>query len=266
MTVPAPGIYIGTVVHSRMKPVRHHLKYRVFYLLIDVDNPDAGVRLLSHNRFNLFSFDNRDHGNGSAGLRDWVETEMEKAGLDAPRSIRLLTLPRILGYVFNPISLYFCYDAGGTLTAVIYEVNNTFGERHSYLVRANGFRHLTHDCPKRFYVSPFNDMGGTYRMDLEALGGDSPEIRFAINHTDDTGKLLFAGLSLKGRALTDRGLLARFIAMPLMTLKVILAIHWEALKLWRKGLKLTRRPAPPEQEVTLLSDPEDLTDTKALTS
>jgi len=266
MTVPAPGIYIGTVVHSRMKPVRHHLKYRVFYLLLDVDNPNGGLRLLSRNRFNLFSFHDSDHGSGSGTVRDWVETEMEKAGLDAPRSIRLLTLPRVLGYVFNPISLYFCHDATGLLTAVLYEVNNTFGERHSYLVRATGSRPLIHDCPKRFYVSPFNDMGGTYRMDLDPPGGDRPAIRFAINHTDDTGKLLFAGLSLKGRPLTDRGLLARFIAMPLMTFKVILAIHWEALKLWRKGLKLTRRPAPPEQDVTLLPDPEDLTDTKALTS
>lgn len=266
MTVPAPGIYKGTVVHSRMKPVRHHLKYRVFYLLLDVDNPNGGVRLLSRNRFNLFSFHDRDHGNEATGLRDWIDAEMDKAGLEAPRSVRLLTLPRVLGYVFNPISLYFCYDAADSLTAVIYEVNNTFGERHSYLVRANGARHLAHDCPKRFYVSPFNDMGGTYRMDLDVPSGDAPSIRFAINHTDDAGQLLFAGLSLKGRPLTDRGLLARFLAMPLMTLKVILAIHWEALKLWRKGLKVTRRPAPPEQDVTLLPDPEDPTDAKALTS
>ena len=266
MTVPASGIYIGNVVHTRMKPVRHHLKYGVFYLLLDVDNPDEGLRMLSRNRLNLFSFHDSDHGDGSARLRDWVEAEMKAAGLEIPRSIRLLTLPRVLGYVFNPVSLYFCYDHAGALTAVIYEVNNTFGERHSYLVRANGSRHLAHDCPKRFYVSPFNDMGGSYRMDLVPPQDDAPMVRFAINHDDDTGQVLFAGLTLKGRPLTDRGLLARFFGMPLMTFKVILAIHWEALKLWRKGLRLTRRPQPPAQDVTILPDPDMKSDKKALTS
>lgn len=260
MTVPAPGLYQGQVVHTRMKPVRHRLSYRVFYLLLDIDAPARGLRFLSHNGFNLFGYFDRDHGAGGPDLRQWVESEMAATGLSAPRHIRLLTLPRVLGYVFNPVSLYFCYDGDERLEAVIYEVNNTFGERHSYLVRAGGRSRLQHDCPKRFYVSPFNEVAGGYTMDLIPPSGEADgaqvgdAIVYRIHQRDEDGPLLFAGLDLTGQALTDRALLGRFIAMPLMTVKVIAAIHWEAFKLWRKGLRLKTRPAPPDPDVTVLTD------------
>jgi len=245
-------LYRGSVVHTRLKPVRHRLRYRVFYLLLDIDDPEADLTLLSHNRFNLFSFHDRDHGGGDRRtLRHWVEREIEKLGMAAPASIRLLTLPRVLGYVFNPISVYFCYDAAGNLVAVIYEVNNTFGERHSYVARATGGTHLDHECFKRFYVSPFNDISGGYRIVLDAT---QKTISLSVHQRDCEGPLLYAGLNLSHEPLTDWTLFKVFLAMPLMTVKVIAAIHWEAFKLWRKGLKPTSRPAPPEPAITLMTD------------
>lgn len=253
--IPEPGLFEGDVIHTRFKPVRHRLRYRVFYLLLDVDNPAGGLRFLSHNKFNLFSFRDDDHGAPNThSLRQWVDAEMATAGLPAPHAVRLLTLPRVLGHVFNPISIYFCYGNDSGTSAVIYEVNNTFGERHSYLVPADGNKddreRLEHDCPKAFYVSPFNTVTGTYRM---ALTRPDNDLSFTIHHRDDQGPLLFAGLSLERRALTNRALLRTFFGMPLMTIKVIAAIHFEALKLWRKGLRIRARPAPPDPAVTIVT-------------
>ncbi|MEX1146905.1 MAG: DUF1365 domain-containing protein [Sphingomonadales bacterium] len=250
MSIPEPGLFVGDVIHTRIKPVRHRLRYRVFYLLLDVDDPAGGLRVLSHNRFNLFTFRDRDHGGGEdAPLRHWVDAEMTRAGLARPHAIRLLTLPRVLGHVFNPISLYYCYGADGALIAAIYEVNNTFGERHSYLVPGRGEDELEHDCPKQFYVSPFNTVTGTYRMTLTR---PEDKLAFAIHHRDEAGPLMFAGLSLDRRRLDDRALVCQFFAMPLMTLKIITAIHWEAFRLWRKGLAIKTRPAPPDPAVTII--------------
>ncbi|MBM3488139.1 MAG: DUF1365 domain-containing protein [Alphaproteobacteria bacterium] len=255
MTVSA--IYRGEVVHLRVRPRRHRLRYRVFALLLDLDEIDrlaARLAIFSRNRFNLFSFHDRDHGAGDgAALRPWIESHLAAAGIALGGGpIRLLCYPRILGYVFNPLSVYFCHRSDGTLAAIVYEVNNTFGERHSYLIpvaepQATTIRQAS---PKRFYVSPFIETEGHYDFRIQAPG---ETVLVTVNHGDDDGLLLHAAFRGHRVALGDRALAAAFVAFPLMTLKIIAGIHWEALRLWRKGIALHRRPAPPAEPVTLVA-------------
>lgn len=232
-------IYRGEVMHRRHRPVGHRFRYRVFTILLDLDRVEAalrGLRLLSWNRFNLFSFHDRDHGpRDGKSLRPWVEDRLREAGIDHDGgAIQLLCFPRILGYVFNPLSLYFCHWRDGSLAAMVYEVKNTFGEQHAYVLPApQGNGH--HRCAKSFYVSPFIGMSASYRFRLRA-----PDERLAISirETDAQGPLLDAVMTGQRVDLTDRALARCFIAYPLMTLKVIAAIHFEAFRLWRKGLTI----------------------------
>ena len=155
------GLYAGSVMHLRLRPTRHRLRYSIFYLLLDLDEVDslAGrLRLFSHNRFNLFSFHDRDHGEGATlSSREWVQRQLRDAGIESGGPIRLLTLPRILGYAFNPLSIYFCHRRDQSLSATLYEVNNTFGQRHSYLipVPADVEEPIRQQSLKSFHVSPF---------------------------------------------------------------------------------------------------------------
>lgn len=250
----ASALYFGEVVHARLRPRRHRLRYRVFALLVDLDElKHLRLRLLSHNRFNLFSLHDRDHGPGEAApLRGHVERQLAAAGIPIDGGpIRLLCSPRVLGYVFNPLSLYFCHRADGTLAAVLYEVSNTFGERHSYLIPAAPAADGTvrQSCPKRFHVSPFIAMAMTYHFRL-AVPAESLSLR--IRETDAEGTLLAASLTGRRAALTDRTLARAFLACPLLTLKVIAGIHWEALRLWLKGVPLHDRPPPPPRPVTVI--------------
>jgi DUF1365 family protein len=251
----ASAIYRGTVAHRRLRPKAHFLKYRAFWLLFDLDElPKLGrsLRLFSHNRFNLFSFHDRDHGDSSGGsLRAWVEGHLMEAGIAADGGpIRLLCLPRILGYVFNPISVYFCYLRDGTLNAILYEVNNTFGQRHSYLipVEPGQGRTILQSCPKRLYVSPFNDMDMSYAFKIQP---PEASVTVGVDALDQSGLVITTALSGRRRDLSDRAMMSVFFGHPLLTLKVIAAIHWEALRLWLKGVKITRRPPGPEQPVSL---------------
>ncbi len=164
MSAP-PALFVGTVAHRRLRPRRHYLRYRAFWLLLDIDDIDAvsaRLRLLSKNRFNLFSIHDADHGDGSGRpLQDQVDAELRAAGVDLGGGrIRLLFMPRILGYVFNPLSVFFCYDRDDCLVAILYEVHNTFGERHIYTlpVSSSSPGPLVQRCAKRFYVSPFLPM------------------------------------------------------------------------------------------------------------
>ncbi len=254
------ALYLGEVVHQRLKPHRHRLAYRVFSLLVDLDELNVLDRQLwffSHNRFNLFSFLDRDHGPGQTGpLRPWVEHHLAAAGITLDGGpIRMLCYPRLLGYVFNPLTVYFCQHRGGGLAAILYEVNNTFGGRHTYVIPAAQDRagHVTQECSKVFYVSPFNSVAGRYRFRV-----DPPEqhVSIVINHCDAEGPLLYAAFKGRRAALSDRALLAVFVRYPLMTLKVIAGIHWEAFRLWRKGLRLVDRPEPPCEAVTIVTSPE----------
>ena len=254
------ALYLGEVVHQRLKPHRHRLAYRVFSLLVDLDELNVLDRQLwffSHNRFNLFSFLDRDHGPGQTGpLRPWVEHHLAAAGITLDGGpIRMLCYPRLLGYVFNPLTVYFCQHRGGALAAILYEVNNTFGGRHTYVIPAAQDRagHVTQECGKVFYVSPFNSVAGRYRFRV-----DPPEqhVSVVINYCDAEGPLLYAAFKGRRAALSDRALLAVFVRYPLMTLKVIAGIHWEAFRLWRKGLRLVDRPEPPCEAVTIVTSPE----------
>lgn len=248
------SIYFGTVVHQRLRPVRHALRYRVFSLLIDVDEAaalGARLRLFSHNRFNLFSLYDRDHGGRrDEALRAYVERQLARAGLALEGgAIRLLCFPRVLGYVFNPLSIYFCHHRDGTLRAVLYEVSNTFGEQHSYLIPVSGGAEVVRQsCAKEFYVSPFLAMDGRYQFRLSA---PAERLAIYIEQSDGGGPVLRASLDGARHGLSDATLARAFLRYPLMTLKVIAGIHWEALRLWRKGLKIVPKPAPPRDDVTI---------------
>jgi DUF1365 family protein len=249
-------LYFGDVVHARTRPKRHRLSYRVFSLYVDVDEIEtlaASLRLLSHNRANLYSFLDRDHGGSEdAPLRAWVERTLADAGVGLDGgSIRLLCYPRILGYVFNPLSIYFCFDRTETLIALIYEVNNTFGQRHFYVIPVAGPGNGTirQSCDKRFYVSPFLPVAGRYHIRLQP---PAERLSVVINYTDDAGLLLHAAFRGRRVRLDDGALLRAFFTYPLMTVKIIAGIHWEAVKLWRKRIPLIKRPPPPSSPVTIV--------------
>ena len=234
----SPAIYVGSVMHRRYSPRRHRFRYRGFWLLLDVDRlGDLSLGLLSHDRFNMFSVFTRDHGDGTERpLGDQARALLEDKGVHLGRgSIELLCMPRVLGYGFNPLSIYFCKYADGTPAARIYEVHNTFGERHSYVIPSSA---TPDSCAKRFYVSPFLDMDLIYDFAVT-----QPESRLAvvIRARRGTQAVMSACMAAGRRALTDAALLGCFLRMPAVTAKVIAAIHWEALRLWLKGLKLVPR-------------------------
>jgi uncharacterized protein len=246
----ASALYAGSVVHQRLRPRRHRLERRVFWLLLDLaelDGLNGRLRLFSRNRWNLFSFFDRDHGDGSQRpLRAQVEARLAAIGVDPGGGpIRLLTLPRMLGHVFNPISVYYCHAADGRLVAVSYEVTSTFGERHFYDLAvddaAGGDGVFRQSCAKALYVSPFLDMDMLYRFRGRAPGD---RVGLTIGCADLEGPILTASLGGRRRPLTDRALARAALTFPLMTLKVVAAIHREALILWLKGVPVTlgRRP------------------------
>lgn len=256
MSAFASALYQGQVVHQRFAPRRHRLRYRLFQMLFDLDELPAlnrRLRLFSHNRFNAVSFHDADHGDGDASPpRAYVERTLARAGLStAVGRIALLCMPRIFGHVFNPLSIYYCHDAAGDLMAMLYEVNNTFGQRHSYLipVTAPSAPVIRQSCAKAFYVSPFMDMAMTYAFGLTRPG---PTIATTVNGFDAAGsRLIFTAFIGRRRALSDGVLLAALAAFPLSTLGVVVAIHWEAVKLLVKGMRPRPRPAPPAAPVTL---------------
>ena len=232
----ASGIYTGVVVHKRLRPRRHWLSYRVFSLLLDLDElPELPLRWLAVNRPGLLSFREADHGDGGA-LRPWVAARLAGAGIVADGPVRLLCYPRMLGYVFNPLTVYFCHRSDGSLAAVIYEVHNTHGERHAYVL-PGGEGTVRQSCAKAFFVSPFMPMDCVYHFTITPPG-DSVSV--GIVETDGEGTLLTATFSGTFAPLTDPALLRAVLAHPLMTLKVTAAIHWEAIKLLAKGLRVYR--------------------------
>lgn len=245
----ASALYRGSVRHVRLAPRRHALRYRVAWLLLDLDERPAlarRLRLLSFGRFNLFGFDERDHGDGTpGGLRAWVARQLAAAGITgADAAVRVLCMPRVLGYVFNPISVFFCHRADGRLAAVLYEVHNTFGQRHAYtfaLPDGTEEAPLRHSCAKALYVSPFLPMALRYRFRLRP---PAAQVALAIDTVGDGGTVLAAALHGSRVALTDAALLRTALALPLLTVKVTAAIHWEALLLWLKRVPLVPRPAP----------------------
>jgi hypothetical protein len=239
------GLYVGRVMHRRLKPFRHRLDYRVFYCLLDLDRLEALPRLMPHNRRGLLSFQDRDHGHRDGRpLRPWAEAQLAARGIDLGGGpIRLLCFPRVLGFTFNPLSIYFCHRPDGTLGAIIYEVKNTFGDQHCYVLPVDASAGpVTHAQAKEFHVSPFIGMEGTYRFRIRPPDG---KLSVLIRQSDPEGELLVAALTGDRRDLDNGALASAFLTHPLMTLKVVGAIHWEALKLWLKGATFHRRPEPP---------------------
>lgn len=240
-----PRIFVGRVMHLRLRPKRHQFRQRVFCLYLDVDRLEetaAGLRALRLDRFGLFAFHRRDHGpRDGSDLRPWVDDRLSEAGLAPAARVMLLSFPRMLGYAFNPLSIYYCFDRNGALSALIYEVKNTFGDQHAYALPAGpaegGAHRQAQD--KEFFVSPFIDMEKTYRF-----AAPSPGARLAvrIEETDRDGPYLLATWNGAAEPLTDGRLLRRFCAQPLMTLGVILGIHWHALRLFLKGVRFLGHP------------------------
>jgi len=253
------AIYRGQVMHQRLRPLRHRLQYRMFTLLLDLDELpalDARLRWFSVGRFNLFSFRPSDHGDGTAGdvpaLRAHVDT---LAGLPTGGAIRLLAMPRLLGYAFNPLSVWFCHAPEGPLRAIVYEVNNTFGERHSYLIEVDEAQRaapvVEQRSGKQLYVSPFLGMALEYRFRIEPPR-ERLSIGVSVHDSGDGAAVLNARLDAARAPLTDGALLRLLVTHPLLTLKVVVGIHWEALRLWLKGARLHERPAAPDRPMTIV--------------
>ena len=262
MTSPAPfnsAIYLGSVVHTRLRPVHHRLQYRMLMLLIDLDELPRLSRALSvfsTGRFNLFGFHGRDHLAGdSTPLRTQVERQLERAAISTDGGpIRLLCMPRVLGGVFNPLSVFFCHAADVSLRAVLYEVNNTFGQRHSYLIPIADPHARLHrqSCAKQFYVSPFMAMAMQYHF---RLAPPHHRVAIAIEAHDAAGPMLSACFAGRRQELTDANLLRALLRHPLLPAQVLGGIHWEALKLWLKGMRPRPRPAPPSDPVSIIMSP-----------
>jgi uncharacterized protein len=247
----AASLYDGQVMHARMKPKAHRFTYEVYSLLIDIGAlPAAGSSSLffSVNRFNLLSFHQKDHGPGDGTpLFEYACELLMDAGLPTrPTRILLLCYPRVLGHTFNPIAVYFAYDAASRLVGVIYEVRNTFGDMHTYVapVAAGELSEagLRQERDKLFHVSPFMDMQMRYRFRIRPPADD---IAFRILESDPEGPILAATFMGRRTNLTNASALAAFFRIPLLTLKVVGGIHWEATKLWFKGVRFVSRPPPP---------------------
>lgn len=257
-------IYRGEVLHHRLQPRQHRFTYKVTAWLLDLEELPRlhkTLRGFSWNRFNLIAFNESDYGDGSGfQLTEYLNKILQKEGFEKPHRISLLCYPRYLGYVFNPLSTYFCYDQQDNVFAIVYEVSNTFGERHSYILAANkqidadqGIETnqtrftINQAIEKTFYVSPFNPESGQYQFQIVP---PDEHVSIAITQSDDQGNLMqanFNGKQVQLRAFTP---VYEFMKAPLMTLKVIVAIHWEAARLWLKGLRPYTRPKTTKQLIT----------------
>ncbi|MBO6719692.1 MAG: DUF1365 domain-containing protein [Rhizobiaceae bacterium] len=247
----AAVLYPGEVMHQRLRPFGHRFTYKVFSLLVDIDRLDEADRmspLLSVNKPNLVSFRETDQTERDGEtLRSFADRLLADAGLETPATrILLLSYPRIFGYAFNPISVYFAYGAAGELLALIYAVRNTFGERHTYVARIEpgdlseaGVRQTR---AKLFHVSPFIGMEARYHFRILPPGRT---VRLRIHETERDEALLAATFAGTARQLTTSALAANLLRIPFMTWKIMAGIHWEALKLWLKGARFHKSPQAP---------------------
>ena len=235
-------IYNGEVNHTRFKPVKHFLNYKTFSLFIDLDEIeqlDKSISIFSHNKFNIFSFYNKDHGDRDGNcLKKWVISNLKKYKIEGNISkIKILCYPRIFGYVFNPLSIFYCYE-NDKLKSIFYEVKNTFNEQHTYIFKIKDGEEINQKCKKKFYVSPFMDMETFYNFKLI---DPSQRLSVMIKQTDAEGTVLTATQTGVKKEFNFKQLLINFFRYPLMTLKIISSIHFEALLLWKKGAIYRKR-------------------------
>ena len=245
-----PLLALGEVRHLRLRPTRHGFEYPTFFLLLPMRALRARADAhLVRNRWGLVSFHDRDHGDGGADALAWLEQLLQREGIvDADGEVWLQTYPRVLGYAFKPVSFWHCHRLDGSLAAIVAEVNNTFGERHCYLLAHPGLvygQELT--ASKVFHVSPFCRVTGRYRFRFMRT---ADRIVARVDHDDESGPLLVTSLSGHLQALSTRGAYAACLRMPLMTLGVIARIHWHALRLWLKRVPFVSKPEAPERFVT----------------
>ena len=246
-------IYNGTVIHKRFKPKEHFFKYKVFSLLIDLSELgelNDRLKFFSLNRFNLISFYEKDHGDrDGSSLVNWVKNNLVNNNISTENiKIKLLCYPRILGYVFNPLSIFFIYDKYKNLISILYEVKNTFGEQHTYVFKVeNQNRLIQNNCSKKFHVSPFIEMDCNYFF--RTLNPED-KLSVVIDQYDKEGKILYASQDGKRSDLTSKNLLNSYLKHPLMTFKIISAIHFEAFKLWAKGIKFVRKKLKIKNNIT----------------
>lgn len=253
------ALYVGHVAHHRLSPKRHSLRHRVYWLLLDLEELselDGRLRLFSHNRANLISLYDRDHGNGTdQPLRQQALGHLRAAGLDtAGVAIRLLCMPRVAGYDFNPLSVYFCSSASGALIAMIYEVNNTFGGRHIYVIPVSGpseqpERTVQQACKKEFYVSPFMELDMGYRFQADLPEDD---VSLSVQARKNDRAVINTSLHGHRRDLSDLNILRLAVTHPVLPIKVTSAIYWHALKLWLRGFAVNQTVPSSATTVTIV--------------
>lgn len=250
---PEPRLFLGHVMHRRLRPAVNAFVYPVFYVQLPLRRLEAARgSLFSLDRFNLLSFHRRDHGERDGSpLVPWIEAKLRERGLPHDGEIVLQTFPRVLGYVFNPVSFWFCHDRDGALRVVLAEVSNTFGERHNYLVHHPDLAPIQPrdelTARKLFHVSPFFPLRGEYRFRFDTRG---PAHVVHIDLWDDGQRQLGTCLAGRAQALDGRAMGKWLLRHPFLTLGVIARIHWQALRLAAKRVSFHRKPAPPLEETT----------------
>ena len=248
------AIYNGQVIHKRFKPKVHYFRYNVFSLLIDLselDTIDKEISFFSLNKFNLISFYEKDHGDrDGSSLINWVNKNLEKNNIPIQDiKIKILCYPRILGFVFNPLSVFYVYNSQNKLISILYEVKNTFGEQHTYIFKITKDENLVQNkCAKKFHVSPFIEMDCNYFFRLLKPGD---KISVIIDQYDKEDKILFASQDGIRTEFNSKELIKSYLKHPLMTFKIIIAIHYEAFKLWLKGIKFIKKKIKIKNNITI---------------
>lgn len=248
------AIYNGQVIHKRFKPKVHYFRYNVFSLLIDLselETIDKEISFFSLNKFNLISFFEKDHGDrDGSSLINWVNKNLEKNNIPTQDiKIKILCYPRILGFVFNPLSVFYVYNLQNKLISILYEVKNTFGEQHTYIFKITKDENLVQNkCAKKFHVSPFIEMDCNYFFRLLKPGD---KISVIIDQYDKEDKILFASQDGIRTDFNSKELIKSYLKHPLMTFKIIIAIHYEAFKLWLKGIKFIKKKIKIKNNITI---------------
>ena len=238
------AIYNGQVIHKRFRPKIHSFKYNVFSLLIDLSELemlDKQVNFFSYNKLNLISFYDKDHGErDGSSLIDWVQGNLKKNNINNENiKIKILCYPRIFGFVFNPLSIFYVYNLDNNLISILYEVKNTFGEQHTYIFRVEKDTNLIqNNCSKKLHVSPFIEMNCHYFFRLLKPGN---KISVIIDQYNNSDKILFASQDGVRTDFNSKYLIKSYLKHPIMTFKIIIAIHYEAFKLWTKGIKFVKK-------------------------